>query len=161
VTTCANVQVALTPTVSANPVPSLKKNCWEFYRHVFHNLRWAITAPDGFPREENLSNSRDTQLHSNGENGRPLTTSHRDTQLHSNGENGRPLTTSHVFWPNERRKAAFWLPIWLPISDFLAGKCTPEIQRAPGGVSRAERGKSASTEKRTRNFYTKGSPQQP
>jgi hypothetical protein len=49
-------------------------------------------------------------------------------------KNGASVTISHLFWTNQRRKAAFPLPIWLRNSPVLAWT----RQLPGGGVSRAD-----------------------
>jgi hypothetical protein len=68
------------------------------------------------------------------------------------------LTTSHVFWPNERRKRAFSLPISRPIFNALGGKCKRESQRGAGGVRHGRPGKSARSITSHGNFHANGSP---
>jgi hypothetical protein len=44
-------------------------------------------------------------------------------------------TTSHVFWPNQQRKAASLLPIWLRNSGILGRRDDRKAQRGRRGVS--------------------------
>jgi hypothetical protein len=74
-------------------------------------------------------------------------------------ENGREMdalvTVSHLFWPNDRRRTAFSLPISLPISNPLGGKSERENQRGGGGVSQARPGKSPRSKSPHGNFAPK------
>ena len=52
-------------------------------------------------------------------------------------EAGSSVTTNHMFWPNERRKRDFLLPIRLPNPSFLESKFD-QGARGPGGVNRMQ-----------------------
>ena len=56
-------------------------------------------------------------------------------------EIGALVTTRHVFWPNERRKPGFPLPIRLPNPSFLASKRNGLGWEGGGGVSQRAAGK--------------------
>jgi hypothetical protein len=49
-------------------------------------------------------------------------------------------TTRHMFWPNQRRKAAFLLPIWLRNSGFLSRRYDQKVERGAGGRHRKPSG---------------------
>ena len=51
-------------------------------------------------------------------------------------QNGRAVTTRHVFWPNQRRKAAFPLPIWRRNSDVVGRRYDREAERGGRGGQR-------------------------
>jgi hypothetical protein len=52
------------------------------------------------------------------------------------------VTIDHLFWPNERRKAAFSLPTWLPNPTFLAANCgRPGPEGGGGGSARRTQAK--------------------
>jgi hypothetical protein len=71
-------------------------------------------------------------------------------------EIGSSVTTSHVFWPNQRRRAASPLPIWLrnSVSRSPEGE-SPE--RGAGG-SAARSGQNHLIHELTWNFIANGSP---
>jgi hypothetical protein len=82
------------------------------------------------------------------------------SRVRNTAENTRkidaPVTVSHLFWPNDPRKAPFWLPIWLPISDFLTGKRNQKAKGAPGGSGRPGGAKMLRPKTSLRNFVVKG-----
>jgi hypothetical protein len=69
-------------------------------------------------------------------------------------QNDTSVTTTHLFWPKQRRKAAWPIPNWLRNLCVLAWTG----QHPPGGRSTAGHAAKASTEKCTRNFMANGSP---
>src|SRR5438477_10344240 len=52
-------------------------------------------------------------------------------------ENDPTVTTSHVFWPNQRRRVAWLLPIWIRNSAVLGRGYDQQVQRGGGGVQPA------------------------
>ena len=63
------------------------------------------------------------------------------------------VTTNHLFSPNEHRKAAFLLPMWLPISSLWEANAARDPRGGRGG-SVSGSCESTMTEKRGRNFCT-------
>jgi hypothetical protein len=72
-------------------------------------------------------------------------------------ENGALVTMRHVFWPNQRRRSAWLLPIWLRNSDLVGHGYYQKAERGGGGSSRRSR-QHASIHKFTWNFTANGSP---
>jgi len=93
------IAISLTPSalsssktnVPKNPVTPLKKGQDNIVRPL-------IVAGNRSACRKNLPNTADARF----------VPDWRDTI-----ENGRAVTTAHLFWPNQRRKAARLLPIWL------------------------------------------------
>ena len=73
-------------------------------------------------------------------------------------QNGSTVTTSHLFWPNQRGKAAFPLPIWLRNSDAVGRRSDREAQRGGRGGSPARSRPDALIHKLTWNFLRKWLP---
>jgi hypothetical protein len=97
--------------VVKNPIAALKKKHFGFYTSVF----WAlIVGQNPFSQRKNPSNKGDTRLLPTPQN---------------NGEIDELVTTRHLFWPNEGRKRALLLPIWLPIPTVLVPNC-PRLWRS-------------------------------
>jgi hypothetical protein len=53
------------------------------------------------------------------------------------GKNWSAVTTTHLFWPNQRRKAVFLLPIWLRYSG-LFGRRHEQFAEGRGGIGTAQ-----------------------
>jgi hypothetical protein len=145
-----------------NPIATQKKRHFVFYtrpRDLFLK-----TCLDRSSQDKNFLNTHGRYWQNPTDNGR---------------QNCPPVTTSHVFWPNEHRKTASLLPIWLPNPTVLALNCPRPLRfRARGSrdyiksktydlvkySERAKRGggggqarascESPSIEKRTRKFYS-------
>ena len=85
---------------------------------------------------------------------RKMISSSGSSHERSTGNNCGPLvTTSHLFWPSQRGKAAWLLPIWLRNSGFPAGNG----DRGRGGSAARSR-QDASIHKVARNFVHKWLP---
>jgi hypothetical protein len=124
-----------------NPIGARKKKVFDFYTtptHLFPN-----NSLDRSSQEKNFPNTVDLRLKNKAE---------MELKI------GSSVTTSHVFWPNERRKPAFSLPIRLPNPGFLRSK--PKGPMPGGGGSLVDARENAMTEKCARNFSLKGSPAQ-
>jgi hypothetical protein len=126
-----------------NPITALRKKCSDSNNRAFAEVLLLITSRNPFGRRKNPSNTGHAWFLQKRRNRR---------------ENGCTVTTSHVFWPNERRKRAFSLPISRPIFNALGGKCKRESQRGAGGVRHGRPGKSARSITSHGNFHANGSP---
>jgi hypothetical protein len=123
-----------------NPIAELKKH-FEFYTSVFRKVQALIVAQNPFSQRENLPNTGEPQLVPAG-----------GIDEKTDGL----LTTSHVFWPNERRRPAFLLPISQPIPAFVEGEA--RHGDAPGGAGeRRIAAKNCVFDKLVQKFYPKGS----
>jgi hypothetical protein len=72
-------------------------------------------------------------------------------------ENGSAVTTRHLFRPNQRRKAASLLPIWLRNSDVVGRRSDREAERGGRRGSPARSRQDALIHKLTWNFIANGS----
>jgi hypothetical protein len=117
---------------SKNPIADQKKERLDRYARNFSRVQTLIARRDPSVRRKTFANTDDTRFLSCGRNAT---------------ENRRQMDalvmTDHLFWPNERRKTAFWLPIWLPNPTLLRSKANGLCRRRGGGVSQAWPGKSA------------------
>jgi hypothetical protein len=123
---------ALRKDWSKNRIPAVKKEGFGFYTRSFFRLRTLTARRDPSVRRKTFANTTDTRFLSFWGN----TT-----------QNGRGidalLTVSHLFWPNDRRRTAFSLPIWLPNPNFLRSEHNGLCRTGGGGVGQAWAGKSA------------------
>jgi hypothetical protein len=114
------------PTRQRNPIPDLKNECFDCYKHSFSRVQTLIAPRNPSGRRKSFSNMGGTRFLSCGEN----TTG-----------NGRKIDafvmTDHLFWPNESRKRALLLPIWLPNPTFLRSKHNGLCRTGAGGVGQA------------------------
>ena len=104
-----------------NPIPGLKKEQCEFYTANFANFCRPFAPLNRFPRRKNLSNSSGTRL---------------VRECRNNRGNVHSVTTSHLFWPNQRRRTGWLLPIWLRISDIIGRQYDQEAERGGRGGQR-------------------------
>ena len=125
--------------VPKNPIPALKKKHFGFYTSIFCKVLALIVGQNPFSRRKNLSNTGDTPPLPKRRNGREL---------------GALVTTSHLFWPNQRRNAAFSLRFWLSNSIVPVENVTTQW---PGGRgSDAKMWPKALIEKPLRKFCLMG-----
>jgi hypothetical protein len=64
-------------------------------------------------------------------------------------------TTTHLFWPNQRRKAALLLPIWLRSFNFVGSTHTKRVETGGGGLA-SRSCRKCCIDKLTRNFIQNG-----
>ena len=129
--------------VLRNPIPPLKKEDSGFHTSVLSQLRWLSAAQDRSPRQRNPPNTADTRWF----------LCLRNT-IGNGGENGTSVTIAHVFRPNQRRKAASLLPIWLRNSGVL-GRQYDQAERGRRGGSAGRSCQNALIHKLTWNFLHK------
>jgi hypothetical protein len=132
------------PTRQRNPIPDLKNECFDFYKHSFSRVQTLIAPRNPSGRRKSFSNMGGTRFRSCGEN----TTG-----------NGRKIDafvmTSHLLLANERRNRAFLLPIRLPNPSFLRSKAQRTMQEGAGGQPGAAR-QNCSIENLVRKFCPNG-----
>jgi hypothetical protein len=112
---------------SKNPIADQKKERLDRYARSFSRFRTLIARRDPSVRRKTFPNTDDTRFLSCGRN----TTENRRKM-------DALVMTDHVFWPNESRKRALLLPIWLPNSTFLRSKHNGLCRTGAGGVGQAQ-----------------------
>ena len=132
--------------VSKDPTERVKDRRTDFNNgRAFAGDLLLITSQNPFAERKTFPNRGATQL---------LPTGEIDEKIDA------LVTTSHVFWPNQRRRVAFSLPIWRPISNALGGKSKRKSQRGGGGGQPGAAGQKCSIDTLTRKFLAIGSPAQ-
>ncbi len=128
-----------------NPIATLKKNRFDFCRDYFSQLGSLIAARNRSAGQKNSPNTDGT---------RDLLRWRNTTEIKA--EMDASVTTNHLLLPHRTKEDRFLATDLATGFRFSRRQMQPETQRGPGGVSQAERGKSAMTEKRARNFILKG-----
>jgi hypothetical protein len=126
-----------------NPIAAQKKRRFGFYTRTLSKFRTLIARRNPSARRKSFPNTDGRGWRNTSGNIRKI---------------DALVTTNHLFWPNERRKRAFLLPIWLPNPGFLDGKCNGLCREGGGGGQAVDAPKNAITDKLSQNFTLKGSP---
>jgi hypothetical protein len=103
-----------------NSIPALKQ--LGFYNTSSFKIDVAFRAGNRFPQRKNSSNRTHAWALSRWRNGGG-----------NRGQDGSSVTTRHVFWPNQRRRRAWLLPIWLRNSDLFGHGYDRKGERGGGG----------------------------
>jgi hypothetical protein len=127
-----------------NPVATLEKNPFDFCGQCFSKLASLMARRNRSAGQKDSHNTDDIGF---------LRPPRNTTQLAS--EIDASVTTSHLFWPNERRRAAFLLPFSRPNSDFLGSDCNEKAPWGGGGRPTHPLGKYL-IDHLTRNFMPNG-----
>jgi hypothetical protein len=135
-------------TAPSNRLPPRKNSHFDSTNHDILGVLTLIRHPDRFPRRKNSSNGGNNRRRHPDDRLRPGRAKPR--------RNGRTMTTNQLFWPNERRRTAFPLPIRLPNPSFLASKRNGRARRGGGGQPDAADQTAVSIVWR-RKFTAKGS----
>jgi hypothetical protein len=117
-----------------NPIPALKKESQRssipaqkkqlgFFNACSFKIDVAFGTGDRFPQRKNSPNTAHAWTLARWRN-----------RGGNRGQDGSSVTTRHMFWPNQRGKATFLLPIWLRNSDSPA---CGRRQGGPGGPPHA------------------------
>jgi hypothetical protein len=104
--------------VPKNPIRALKEKCADLNSRVLRGFRCNSPLETSSLGGKNFPNTDETQLVPTGV---------------IDGKMAGLVTTSHLFWPNEQRKRAPLLPIWLPNTSFLAANCVRPGPEGGGG----------------------------
>ena len=115
------------PTRQRNPIPAIKKERFDLYTRSLSRLRTLIARRDPFVQQKTFPNTDDTRFPACGTN-----------ITETDAEWMRLVMTDHLFWPNESRKRALSLPIWLPNPTFLRSKHNGLCRTGAGGVGQAQ-----------------------
>jgi hypothetical protein len=143
---CRNRIPALKKESQRNSIPAQKKQLG-FYNACSFKIDIAFGTGDRFPQRKNSPNTAHAWTLARWRN-----------RGGNRGQDGSSVTTNHLFWPNQRRRAASLLPIWIRNSDVSRPRVRPESREGGGGGPARRIQQEASIHKLARNFMRNRSP---